>query len=201
MIEHLNEIAQNSQHVNWSYLLIFLFSLAENSLYLGFIVPGTILLIIAGGLAQQGTLSLPIVFLSTCSGTIIGDSISYWLAYFTSVKVLRKTKIQSFIQRYNSYFGPNIGRFVLLAHHSVYIRSLIPTIAGVLKINYSKWVMFDIVGALLSCSMFILIGWLGANVIQAKSYISMIGLAVVLFIIALGTVCFIVKQGTRTKEG
>lgn len=201
MIEHLNEIAQNSQYVNWSYLLIFLFSLAENSLYLGFIVPGTILLIIAGGLAQQGTLSLPIVFLSTCSGTIIGDSISYWLAYFTSVKVLRKTKIQSFIQRYNSYFGPNIGRFVLLAHHSVYIRSLIPTIAGVLKINYSKWVMFDIVGALLSCSMFILIGWLGANVIQAKSYISMIGLAVVLFIIALGTVCFIVKQGTRTKEG
>lgn len=200
MIERLNEIAQ-SQYVNWSYLLIFLFSLAENSLYLGFIVPGTILLIIAGGLAQQGTLSLPIVFLSTCSGTIIGDSISYWLAYFTSVKVLRKPKIQIFIQRYNSYFGPNIGRFVLLAHHSVYIRSLIPTIAGVLKINYSKWVMFDIVGALLSCSMFILIGWLGANVIQAKSYISMIGLAVVLFIIALGTVCFIVKQGTRTKEG
>lgn len=201
MLEYLTETAQNSQYVNWSYLLVFLFSLAENSLYLGFVVPGTILLIVAGGLAQQGILSLPLVFLTAGLGTIMGDSASYWMAYFASVKLLKTHKIQSFLGRYRYRINQSIGKFVLLAHHSIYIRSLIPTIAGVLKINYKRWVVFDIIGALLSCSMFILIGWLGATAIQAKSYLSIIGLVIVLMVIALGTVCCFIRQGAKPREG
>lgn len=182
--QELINIIQDNLYL--AYLIIFVFSLLENSIYFGFIVPGTVLLVAAGAIAQQGTLSLPICFVLAFTGTALGDSGSYWITRYAGAKILRRAKVQKAVHTYGMSISQSAGRFIVLAHLSPYLRSLIPTLAGLVRIPYRIWVFFDVIGAFLSCSAFLILGWVGASIAQVQHSFRWVGLAIFAIFILFG---------------
>src|SRR5688572_27025212 len=63
----------------YGYWVVFLGTLAENTLLLGLIIPGSIVVILAGIATEDGTMSFPVAAAIGWAGTVIGDTISYFM--------------------------------------------------------------------------------------------------------------------------
>jgi len=134
---------------DYGYWVVFFGTLCENTLLVGLIVPGALVVLLAGLAAHDGTISWPEAIALGIAGTIIGDTISYFLgrygwARFSETKLLREL--------YEKAREPLLRRgpwFVLLYHFAGYTRVIGPTAAGLLRMPFKRWAPFDYGGAVL----------------------------------------------------
>ncbi len=69
-------------HLNhWGYYVLFLMTFLETSAFLGFLVPGESMVVIAGLLASRGVLELGDVIWVASLGAIMGDTVGYFTGY------------------------------------------------------------------------------------------------------------------------
>ena len=61
----------------WIVGAVFFFSAAETALFVGFVVPGELAVILGGVLASRAHVPLPAVLAASVAGPILGDSIGY----------------------------------------------------------------------------------------------------------------------------
>jgi membrane-associated protein len=141
---------------DYGYLAVFIGTLSENTLLVGLIVPGSLVIILAGISAHDGTFSAPLALLVGVGGTIIGDTISYCIGRFGWARFGFLRKMTEQVRE------PILNRgtaFVLTYHFAGYTRVVGPAAAGLLRMPFRKWVVADYTGALLWVSTYIGIGY------------------------------------------
>jgi membrane protein DedA with SNARE-associated domain len=133
----------------YGYWVVFLGTLSENTLLVGLIVPGAVVVILAGLAAHDGTISVPLSIVLGIAGTIIGDTLSYFMgrygwSRFGHMKMLSdlSDKVREPLMRRGAWF-------VLFYHFAGYTRVIGPTAAGLLRMPYRRWAMADYGGAVL----------------------------------------------------
>lgn len=165
--------------------LIATFIFSEVGLFLGFFLPGDTLLITAGIFAKEGKLSLSIALIVIALAAITGDNFAYFIGRKLGPKVftkpdsllLRKDHIQQAEKFYLKY-GP---KTVLVAHFFPVIRSFSPLLAGVGKMNYKKYFIYDFIGDILWSFIVTLLGYYVASRIpNIDHYILIVLVGVVL---------------------
>jgi len=83
---------------SYGYWVIFLGMLFENTLFLGLVVPGVLLLLLAGISAGNGELSPYLAFLLALTATILGDTTSYLMGRFGWSRVVLGSKCHEFTE-------------------------------------------------------------------------------------------------------
>lgn len=141
---------------DYGYVAVFVGTLSENTLFVGLIVPGSLVIILAGISAHDGDFSAPIALVVGVAGTIIGDTISYCLGRFgwSRFGFLRKAT--------ESVREPILSRgsaFVLTYHFAGYTRVVGPAAAGLLRMPFRQWAPADYGGAVLWVTAYIAIGY------------------------------------------
>jgi membrane protein DedA with SNARE-associated domain len=151
--------AARSLFEDYGYWVVFFGTLFENTLLIGLIVPGAIVVLLAGLAAHDGTISWPEAVALGIAGTIIGDTISYFLGRygwnrFGQTKMLRELseKAREPILRKGTLF-------VLIYHFAGYTRVIGPTTAGLLRMPYRVWAPADYCGAVLWICAYFGIGY------------------------------------------
>jgi membrane protein DedA with SNARE-associated domain len=148
---------------DYGYWVIFVGTLSENTLLVGLIVPGALVVLLAGLAAQDGTISLPLAIVFGVAGTVLGDSLSYLMgrygwSRFGHVKLLSELSLK--------VRAPILRRgvmFVLFYHFAGYTRVIGPTSAGMLRMPYRRWAPADYSGAFLWICSYLAAGYgLGA---------------------------------------
>lgn len=141
--------AVRSLFEDYGYWVVFFGTLCENTLLVGLIVPGALVVLLAGLAAHDGTISWPEAIVLGIVGTIIGDTISYYLgrygwSRFGQTKFLSDLfdKVQEPLLRRGAWF-------VLFYHFAGYTRVIGPTAAGLLRMPYRRWAPVDYGGAVL----------------------------------------------------
>jgi len=141
---------------DYGYLAVFVGTLSENTLFVGLLVPGSLVIILAGISAHDGTFSAPLALLIGVAGTIIGDTISYCLGRFGWARF-------GFLRRATEQVRePILSRgtaFILTYHFAGYTRVVGPAAAGLLGMPFRKWAPADYGGAVLWVSAYIGIGY------------------------------------------
>ena len=66
-------------HPHWAALAVFLVSLGESLVVVGWFIPGTLVMFAVGALVAAGALDLWATILWAAAGAVAGDGISYWL--------------------------------------------------------------------------------------------------------------------------
>jgi membrane protein DedA with SNARE-associated domain len=137
---------------------------------LGAPLPGESLLILASVLAGRGELSLPLLMLSAWAGAVLGDNIGY---------VIGKRLGRAMILRYGGKIGINADRLnrveavfgqygpftVAFARFVNILRQLNGVVAGMLKMDWRRFLVFNALGGALWVSAWTLTGfYLGAHV-------------------------------------
>ena len=144
----------------WGYLVVFLALFLENALFLGVVVPGVFVLLLAGLSAHAGLIDIRIALLLALLGTSTGDTFSYLAGRFGWKRALHRAEQLPFMHTVRETLARRHGLFVLSYHFFGYTRLLGPMMAGVLKLSFRRWFLTDLAGAAVWVSVYMIAGYL-----------------------------------------
>ena len=165
-------------------LLIAAIIFGESGMFIGFFFPGDTLLLTAGVFAAQGKMSLALIILVVSAAAIAGDNVGYHIGKRYGRRLFRKPDglvfRQEYVQRSEKFYERYGSRTMLIAHFVPVVRTFVPPVAGVAKMNYPKFVLFDAIGDIAWAVIVTLVGyWFGTKIPNLDHYIVLAVVAVV----------------------
>lgn len=184
-------------------LLIAAIIFGESGMFIGFFFPGDTLLLTAGVFAAQGKLPLLWTILVIAAAAIAGDNVGYHIGKRYGRRLFRKPDglifRQEYIQRAEQFYERFGARTVLIAHFVPIVRTFVPPVAGVAKMNYRQFVIFDAIGDTAWAAIVTLIGyWFGTKIPNIDHYILLAVAAVM--IITLGPTIYHLSRALLEKR-
>lgn len=151
----------------WALAGICAVIIIETGLLFPFL-PGDSLLFTAGLFTGTGQIDLPIWMVASIIGTaaFVGPQSGYWIGRLSGPKIFSRPDSrffkQAYVDRTHAFFERYGGRAIVLAQFVPFVRTYIPVAAGVGRMPYSRFVRFNIMGALVWGVGVTLLGyWLG----------------------------------------
>jgi membrane-associated protein len=195
--DHLSQVI--SQYGVWTNLILFLIVFAETGLVITPFLPGDSLLFAAGTFAALGALDVRVLLVLLMVAAIIGDTVNYWVgawvgprAFSGRVRWLRK----DYLDRTHAFYEKHGGKTIILARFVPIIRTFAPFVAGVGAMSYGKFLLYNVVGAVLWVGLFVLGGFFFGNIPVVKENFTI----VILAIIAI-SVMPIAYEAVRARRG
>jgi len=184
-------------------LLIAAIIFAESGMFVGFFFPGDTLLLTAGVFAAQGKLPLVATIVVVALAAIAGDNIGYQIGKRYGRRLFRKPDglvfRQEYIQKAEKFYERWGSRAMLVAHFVPVVRTFMPPVAGVARMNYKQYVLFDAIGDSAWAISVTLIGyWFGTKIPNIDHYILLAVGAVML--ITLGPTLYHLAKAIREKR-
>jgi membrane-associated protein len=128
---------------------------AETGLLVGFLLPGDTLLVITGLLTFTGVIEIDIWWVALAIGfaAFLGGEVGYLIGHKAGPKVFERKETGLFsvenVQRTNAFFERFGGIAVILARFVPVVRTFAPVAAGVGHMNYRKYSLYNLIGALI----------------------------------------------------
>ncbi len=157
-------------------LLIAALIFGESGMFIGFFFPGDTLLLSAGIFAGQGKLSLAAIFVVVSVAAIAGDNVGYHIGKRYGRRLFSKPDgivfRQEYVKRAEAFYEKYGSKTMLIAHFVPIVRTFAPAVAGVARMNYKQFVMFDAIGDIAWAVIVTLIGyWFGTKIPNIDHYI------------------------------
>jgi membrane-associated protein len=137
----------------WVYALLFLIIFVETGLVVMPFLPGDSLLFVVGALCGTGHLSRPWVMGLLVVAAIAGDQLNYRIGRYFGPKVFQWENSRFFnraaFERAHNFYETYGGITIVLARFMPFIRTFVPFVAGVAAMTPSRFVLFNVVGALI----------------------------------------------------
>ncbi len=165
-----------------AFAVVNLIVFIETGLLIGFFLPGDSLLVTLG-IVAQGYWSVENTMLLTaclCVCAILGDSVGYWIGYKAGPRLFQKEKSWFFRKDYllaaQAFYEKHGGKTIIIARFIPIIRTFAPVVAGIGRMDYKRFLMFNIAGGISwICSMMLLgytlhiwaeplVNWIGRRV-------------------------------------
>ena len=134
------------------YVVLFLIIFCETGLVVTPFLPGDLLLFAIGaiGARHEIQLNLPVLTALLIIAAVLGDAVNYWIGYKLGPAVFTKEtgrllnkkhllKAQEFYEKYG-------GKTIILARFVPVIRTFAPFVAGIGKMNYFRFAMYNVIG-------------------------------------------------------
>lgn len=167
-------------------LLVLLVIFAENGLFFGFFLPGDTLLFTAGLLTSTGKFQVSIlVLLSTVLvAAILGSLVGYFFGLKAGEGFRSRKENIFFRKRYidaaEAFFNKYGGRALILGRFLPIIRTFAPIFAGIVKVKFSEYFLYNVIGAFCWVLIMTLFGYyVGQWVPNAKEFLEYIILGIV----------------------
>ncbi len=167
------------------YLGVFAIVFLESGLLIGFFFPGDSLLFTAGFLASQGYFDIKILIVGCFIAAVAGDSIGYYIGVKLGPRIFTRENSIFFhkkhLERAQRFYDKHGGKTIILARFIPVIRAFAPVVAGVGKMDYKKFLIFNLVGGVLWAIGVTLAGYyLGSLIPDIDKYLlPIVGLIVI----------------------
>jgi membrane-associated protein len=162
------------------YPLLFAVIFLETGLVITPFLPGDSLLFAAGAIASTGLISIWVVYLIVLAAAILGDSANYFIGKFIGGRIAKSRFVKKeYIERTQNFYDKHGGKTIILARFVPIIRTFAPFVAGIGKMKYSKFIGFNVIGAVLWTSLLTFAGFFFGNIPLIKDNFSLAILAVV----------------------
>lgn len=179
--KHLGEIITNYGVL--SYAVLFLIVFAETGLVFVPFLPGDSLLFAAGAFAALGSFNIYIVLIVLWLAAFLGDTANYWIGHFFGQKIIDNPKIpfinQKHIDETKEFYEKHGGKTIFLARFVPIIRTFAPFVAGVGKMNYGKFIEYNLTGGFVWVFGFTLLGFFFGNIPVVKENFSLVVLGII----------------------
>ena len=167
--KHLVELFATSGKMAYGVLFGIIF--AETGFVVTPFLPGDSLLFACGALGAIGVLNFPLVYGLLFLAAVLGDTVNYMCgSFFGEVASRKNPRIfkPDYIAKTRTFYDKYGGRTVVLARFFVIVRTFAPFIAGVAKMNYYKFALYNVMGAGVWITSFMGLGYFFGNVPVVK---------------------------------
>ena len=172
-------------------LMLFISTYGYLGVFLGCLIEGEALVVIAGFLAYQGNLFLPYVLLAAFFGTLANDIGWFAIGRYSSEQLLTRFRSLQFLSTHSVIFVNKRPRLITLFFRFMYgFRIIIPFSLGKTKLSFTTYLVYSALGVWLWVAVYVGIGYFFASAIEVFfGQIKDIGIIIALVVI--GTiVCF-----------
>ncbi|MFB7876789.1 MULTISPECIES: DedA family protein [unclassified Nocardia] len=166
------------------------------------LLPGDSLLFTGGMLAAQenAPMSVWVLVPAVIVTAFLGDQCAYWIGRKIGPAIFRKEDSRFFKKQYitetHEFFEKHGPKTIILARFVPIVRTFMPVLAGVSKMDYRKYVAFDIVGAVLWGGGVTVLGYFLGNVGFIRDHIE----AIFLLIVFVSILPAIITVGKKVLE-
>jgi membrane-associated protein len=201
---HLNDLIGTMGP--WIYVFLFLVIFCETGLVITPFLPGDSLLFALGALCavENAYLSYPVLLVLLISAGVLGDATNYAIGRYFGPKVFRSKTSLLFNDRHlesaQRFYDKYGGKTIILARFLPIIRTFAPFVAGIGKMMYRRFAVFNVVGAMAWVGIFLSGGlWFG-NIPAVKRNFHVVIVAIIVISVIPVVIEFIQARRLRKPE-
>ena len=179
--KHLGEII--IQYGTMAYVILFLIVFAETGFVFTPFLPGDSLLFAAGAFGALGSFNIVLLLVILWTAAVLGDTVNYWIGHFFGQKLIDNPKIpinQEHINKTQDFYKKYGGKTIFLARFIPIIRTFAPFVAGIGKMDYKKFLIFNVTGGATWVFGFTLLGYFFGNLQIVRENFSLVVFAIIL---------------------
>lgn len=172
-----------------AYVIIFLATFFESAAFTGFVLPGETFVVFVGFLSARRYLLLKYTLMAVVLGAIAGDNAGYLAGkklgrrYFQEHNRFLLLK-REHLDHVDAYFNRHGGAAVVIGRFISFIRSVIPFSAGLGKMRYARFFIYNLAGCISWTLSFTLLGYFfGRNLRLIEKWLGRAGAFVFAFIV------------------
>jgi membrane-associated protein len=206
--EHLQNLTDAQSILSkggFYFLLIVVF--AETGLFFGFFLPGDYLLFMAGLLCSAGMIDVsPVVLvISLIAAGVLGNYTGYWFGCRTGPLLFSRPDSFFFKKRYivvaEAFYAKYGGMALILGRFFPIIRTFAPIFAGVVKVDFKKFTLYNLIGSMGWVCTFTLAGYfLGRRYPQMKNYVQYIVIGLIITTTIPLIIAFIKRKVVKSEK-
>ncbi|QEC69129.1 DedA family protein [Panacibacter ginsenosidivorans] len=186
-------------------LIICLAVFAQTGLFFCFFVPSGIFLFVGGMFVATGQLHHAVVTVCVCAvlASVAGGCAGYWFGYKTGPLLYKRKDSRFYRRKYLNAadaFYKKYGQFaVTLGMLFPITRTFAPIVAGIVRMNFSRFILFVFIGSALWIPVFIIAGYLMGSIPAIKEYLYYI-MAAIILIVTIPAVTRIIKEFRKAAK-
>ena len=179
--QHLAVLVQ--QHGTWIYAILFAIIFCETGLVVFPFLPGDSLLFVAGAVAAAGGMDVGILCAVLFAAAVIGDNTNYWIGHAIGPRAFRWEQSRFFnkaaLLKTHAFYEAHGGKTVIIARFLPLARTFAPFVAGVGRMTYSRFFVYDLFGGALWIFSLTLAGYWFGNLPWIKNNLSLVIVVIV----------------------
>lgn len=184
----------------WGLAVVCALIFVETGLLVGFVLPGDTLLFFTGLLTFTGAIALPVwlVIICVAVAAIVGDQVGYAIGRVGGPRVFERKESGLFskssvrqTERFFERFGP---LSVTLARFVPVVRTFAPVAAGIARMSYGRFLMFNVIGGILWTTLLVLVGFSVGHIPGVATFVSKYIDIVLIGIVVVSVVPVIIRS-------
>ncbi len=187
-----NMVSVVQEYGTWTYFILFCIIFLETGLVIMPFLPGDSLLFVGGAAAASGIMDLRWLFIAIILGAVLGDTLNYWLGNYIGVHVFLERfpylVKKEYIDRTYVFYEKYGGATIFIARFVPVVRTFAPFLAGVGSMQYSRFLFYNVLGAVVWAISVVLAGYYFGSFTIVKENMSLM----IIGVIALSAVTILV---------
>ena len=149
-----------------AYLLIALLVFGEAAIFIGFVLPGETAVVLGGVLASRQQIDFVTLCVLVVLAAVIGDSVGYEVGKHYGDRVLRWRPLRRHEQKLDgarAFLRERGAYAVFLGRWTFFLRAVMPGLAGVSRMSYRRFLLFNALGGLVWGLTFCFVGFMAGE--------------------------------------
>lgn len=156
----------------WTYLILFIIIFSETGFVVTPFLPGDSLLFVIGALGASGAMNFKLALLLLMIAAIMGNTVNYFIGRILGDRILamRNSRIikKEYLYKTQAFYRKHGGKAIILSRFIPIIRTFAPFVAGIGKMNFLKFSLFNLIGGTSWVMLFMFVGYTFGNIPAVK---------------------------------
>lgn len=189
----------------WVYAILFLIIFGETGFVVLPFLPGDSLLFVAGAVAAIGGMNLGVLMLVLILAAVLGNTLNYTIGRFFGQKIEASGRVpflnRDAVAATHLFYEKHGGKAVVLSRFMPLFRTFVPFVAGMARMSYSRFTLFNVTGAVIWVVSLCVAGYLFGNVEVIKKNLSLLVIGIVVVSLMPALIGWIRHRNSTKSSG
>lgn len=200
--QHLLEIIH--RYGVWAILILFTIIFCETGLVVTPFLPGDSLLFILGALGASGDINIALVAAVLALAAVTGNMLNYQIGRFIGPRIFDREGgclfKKEYLIRTQHFYERHGGKTIILSRFIPIIRTFAPFVAGIGKMKYTRFFVYNLAGGVMWVTLFVVTGYYFGNIPVVQKNFSLIIFGIIFISLIPAFISFIYKGRTSRKN-
>ena len=179
--KHLAMLVQ--EYGTWIYAILFAIIFSETGFVVTPFLPGDSLLFVAGALAALGGMDIGLLLAVLVAAATLGNMLNYQIGRAIGPRVFQWENSRFFnktaLEKTHAFYEKHGGKTLVISRFLPLFRTFAPFVAGVGAMNYARFTLFNLIGAISWVVGLTLLGYFFGNLPWVQKNLTIVILGII----------------------